>query len=221
VLFFNNGKIMTQVQTFTFNPFQENTYVVYDETKECIIFDPGCLMNGEKRVLADFIKKNDLRPVQLINTHCHLDHVFGNAFVKATYDVPLAIHRGEQIVLQMVPEVSEKYGVPCEASPEPDAFIEDGDIIQFGNTSLSAILTPGHSPASLSFFCEAERFVITGDVLFLHSIGRTDLPGGDYKTLIKSIKEKLYPLGDDVKVYCGHGASTTIGRERKENPFLQ
>jgi hydroxyacylglutathione hydrolase len=209
------------VKVFAFNPFQENTYVVYDETKECLIFDPGCYMNGEKRLLADFIKKNELKPVKLINTHCHLDHVFGNGFVKETYDIPLEIHRGELPVLHRLADVGKQYGVPCEPSPEPDAFIEDGDVIHFGNSSLKAILTPGHSPASLSFFSESERFVIAGDVLFLNSIGRTDLPGGDYKTLIKSIMERILPLGDDVIVYNGHGSATTVGRERLQNPFLK
>jgi glyoxylase-like metal-dependent hydrolase (beta-lactamase superfamily II) len=209
------------VKVFPFNPFQENTYVVYDETKECIIFDPGCNMSGEKRLLADFIKKNELKPVKLINTHCHLDHVFGNAFVKETYNIPFEIHEGELPVLQSYMPTAQMYNVPCEASPEPDAFINDGDEIRFGNSALKAILTPGHSPASLSFFSESDRFVIAGDVLFYHSIGRTDLPGGDYKTLINSIINKLLPLGDDVVVYNGHGQSTTIGRERLHNPFLQ
>jgi hydroxyacylglutathione hydrolase len=209
------------VKVFPFNPFQENTYVVYDETKECLIFDPGCYMSGEKRVLSDFIKKNDLKPVKLINTHCHLDHVFGNAFVKAQYDIPFEIHQGELPVLLSFEEVSKKYGMPCEPSPAPDAFIEDSDIIRFGNSSLKAILTPGHSPASLSFYSEEDRFVIAGDVLFLNSIGRTDLPGGNYKTLIKSIVECILPLGDDVTVYSGHGEKTTVGRERVHNPFLK
>ena len=212
---------MMTIKVFPFNPFQENTYILYDETKECIIIDPGCQMNGEKRLLADFIRKNELKLVHLINTHCHLDHVFGNAFVKETFDVPFSIHRGELPVLKAAVSVGAQYGVACEASPEPDSYIEDGDEIRFGNSVLKAILTPGHSPASLSFYSEKERFVIAGDVLFLNSIGRTDLPGGDYKTLISSIMEKLLPLGDDVVVYNGHGPSTSIGRERLSNPFLR
>lgn len=212
---------MITVKVFPFNPFQENTYVLYDDTKACIIFDPGCYMSGEKRLLADFIRKNELVPVKLINTHCHLDHVFGNKFIKDTFDIPLAIHRGELPILESLEKVANQYGIPCEPSPVPDEFIEDGDIISFGNSTLKAILTPGHSPASVSFFSESERFVIAGDVLFYNSIGRTDLPGGDYKTLIKSIKEKLLPLGDDVVVYNGHGQSTTIGREKSHNPFLR
>jgi glyoxylase-like metal-dependent hydrolase (beta-lactamase superfamily II) len=211
---------MMTIKVMPFNPFQENTYIVYDETGECIIIDPGCQMSGEKRLLADFIRKSELKPVRLINTHCHLDHVFGNAFVVENFGIPLSIHRGELPVLQSAVVVGAQYGVPCEPSPEPDSYIEDGDEIHFGNSTLRAILTPGHSPASLSFFSEKERFVIAGDVLFLNSIGRTDLPGGDYKTLISSIMNRLMPLGDDVVVYNGHGPSTTIGRERLSNPFL-
>jgi glyoxylase-like metal-dependent hydrolase (beta-lactamase superfamily II) len=209
------------IQVFTFNVFQENTYVLFDDTKECIIIDPGCYTQAERNKLSDFIKHKGLKPVRLINTHCHLDHVFGNAFVKETFNVPLEIHRGELSVLQGFERVSQMYNVPVEPTPDPDAFIEDGDEIRFGNSVLKAILTPGHSPASLSLFSESERFVIAGDVLFYNSIGRTDLPGGDYKTLINSIVEKLLPLGDDVIVYNGHGQSTTIGRERLHNPFLK
>lgn len=211
---------MITIKDFTFNPFQENTYVLYDETKECVIFDPGCYMSGEKRLLSDFIKKNDLKPVLLINTHCHLDHVFGNAYIKEKFNIPLAIHEGELPSLHSFERVAAMYNVPVEPTPNPDRFIEEGEEIVFGNSSLKAILTPGHSPASLSFYSESQRFVIAGDVLFYRSIGRTDLPGGDYKTLITSIVEKLFPLGDDVVVYSGHGQSTTIGYERRHNPFL-
>lgn len=211
---------MITIKEFTFNPFQENTFVLYDETKECIIIDPGCYMSGEKRLLSDFIQKNGLNPVLLINTHCHLDHIFGNAFIKEKFNIPLAIHEGELPLLNSFERVAEMYNIPVEPTPAADRFIEDGEEVRFGNSSLTAILTPGHSPASLSFYCKKQRFVIAGDVLFYRSIGRTDLPGGDHKTLIKSIEERLFPLGDDVVVYCGHGQSTTIGYERKHNPFL-
>lgn len=212
---------MTTIKSFVFSPFQENTYVVYDDTKECVIIDPGCYLSGEKRLLADFIRKEGLSPVQLLNTHCHLDHVFGNQFVKETYDIPLLMHRGELPVLHSLVATGQKYGIPCEASPEPDAFLEDGDEVKFGNTTFKVLLTPGHSPASISFFCELSRFVIAGDVLFERSIGRTDLPGGDYKTLLNSIISRLLPLGDEVVVYNGHGNATTIGKEKQWNPFLK
>ena len=213
---------MTRVAKFTFNPFQENTYIVYDDTKECIIFDPGCYTDAERDELKKFIDDNKLKPVRLINTHCHVDHVFGNRFISTTYNLPLEIHQGELPVLKAVPQVCQMYGIPLpQPSPSPGRFIESGDIITFGNSTLKTLFTPGHSPASLSFYSEADRFVIAGDVLFQNSIGRTDLPGGDFNTLIISIKHKLFPLGDNVKVYSGHGEDTTIGAEKANNPFLQ
>jgi glyoxylase-like metal-dependent hydrolase (beta-lactamase superfamily II) len=211
----------TKVEFFTFNPFQENTYLLYDETGECIIFDPGCYDEREKARLLSFIEGNNLKPVRLINTHCHIDHVFGNLFVSKTWNLPLEIHRDELPVLEAAPLLAPYFGVKIlEPSPAPGHFIEDGDYIVFGKSKLKAILTPGHSPSSLSFYCEEDKFLIAGDVLFRESIGRTDLPGGDYDTLIKSIKEKLLPLGDDVRVYPGHGPSTTISHERRHNPFF-
>lgn len=206
---------------FTFNPFQENTYVVFDETKECAIIDPGCYEAHERIELAKFLQENNLNPVRLLNTHCHIDHVFGNAFIHNTFGLDLEIHSGELPVLEAVPQISKFYGVPMgEPSPKPGRFIEEGETISFGNVKMEAILTPGHSPASLSFFIKEDGLLIAGDVLFKESIGRTDLPGGDYDTLIASIKDKLLPLGDDVKVFPGHGSSTTIGYERRNNPFL-
>ena len=211
---------MVKVVSFTFNPFQENTYILYDETKECIIFDPGCSNPGEKQELTDFIERNDLKPVRLINTHCHLDHILGNGFIAKKYGLSLEIHKGELPILTHAPRSAAMYGVTIEPSPEPTKFIEEGDIITFGNAQLIAILTPGHSPASLSFYCAQDNFVIAGDVLFHMSIGRTDLPGGDFNTLIDSIKTKLLILPDETKVYPGHMQATTIGFEKAHNPFL-
>lgn len=211
----------TQVVCLTFNPFQENTYLLYDDTKACAIFDPGCYEAHEKQELIRTIEQLGLHPVRLINTHCHLDHIFGNRFVAEKYDLSLEIHTGEIPVLEQAPRAAMMYQVPYpELSPAPGGFIEDGDIITFGNTELEAILTPGHSPASLSFFCKESNFLIAGDVLFYGSIGRTDLPGGDFDTLIESITQRLLPLGDEVEVYPGHGQATTIGFERLNNPFL-
>ena len=212
---------MTLVAKFTFNPFQENTYVVYDDTGECVIFDPGCFDAAERQELTSFIDREGLKPVRLINTHCHVDHVFGNHFIIEKYNLPLEIHEGELPVLNAVPQIAMMYGIPFnDPVPNVEKFIKEGSSIDFGNSSLESILTPGHSPASLSFYCKAADFVIAGDVLFYGSIGRTDLPGGNYDTLISSIKNKLFPLGDDVEVYPGHGPKTTIGYERQTNPFL-
>lgn len=213
---------MAYVAGLTFNPFQENTYVVYDQTGECIIFDPGCNNSQEEDQLVQFIESKNLKPVRLINTHCHIDHVFGNAFVAEKYQLPLEIHEGELAVLKSVPMVAQMYNIPMPSpSPEPGRFIAEGERIEFGNTSLLSLFTPGHSPASLSFYCKEDQFLIAGDVLFQGSIGRTDLPGGDFKLLIKNIREKFFILPDAVKVYPGHGPSTTLGFEKKNNPFFE
>lgn len=213
---------MIEVLQLTFNPFQENTYLVWDETMQCVVFDPGCWNEQEKNHLAQIIEKKQLKPVRLINTHCHLDHVFGNRFVADRYGIGLEIHQGELALLQAFPRVCLQYGIPAgDEMPVPVRFIEEGEEILFGNAGkLKTLLTPGHSPASLCFYCEEHAFIIAGDVLFEGSIGRTDLPGGDYETLIHSIQSQLMPLDDNVKVYSGHGPSTTIGQERRQNPFL-
>jgi len=214
---------MADVLKRTFNPFQENTYIVYDDTGECVIFDAGCYAQEEKDALVQMIEQNNLKPVRLINTHCHLDHIFGNKFVAEKYGLPLEIHKGEVPVLQAAPQSAAMFGMPLPSgplSPEPGRFIEAGEEITFGRTRLKALLTPGHSPASLSFYCAEDDFVIAGDVLFLGSIGRTDLPGGDFNTLIESIRTQLFPLGDQVTVYPGHGPDTNIGYEKQHNPFL-
>ncbi len=214
---------MAVVAEFCFNPFQENTYVVYEEKGECIIIDPGCYTQAERQTLTDFILNANLTPVRLINTHCHLDHVFGNQFVMEKYGLGLEIHEGEIPVLESVPRVAEMYGIPnVSPSPAPTSFLNEGDTIKFGeNSEFEVLFTPGHSPASISFYNRKESYVIAGDVLFQGSIGRTDLPGGDFNTLIDSIKSKILPLGDEVRVYSGHGPSTTVGVERTTNSFLQ
>ena len=212
---------MASVICLTFNPFQENTYIVYDETGECIIFDPGCINADEEQKLVQTISDNKLKPVKFINTHCHLDHVFGNKFVADTYSLPLGIHKGELIVLESVPAVCKAYGLPLPVpSPMPEYFIEEGEIISFGNSELKVLFTPGHSPASLCFYNSKDAFVIAGDVLFRDSIGRTDLPGGGHQTLLNSVKTQLFVLPDDVEVWPGHGPSTKVGYEREHNPFF-
>ena len=209
------------IASFAFNPFSENTIVVYDETRDCIIFDPGCYLPEERDTLQQFITSNRLRPVRLINTHCHLDHVFGNKWVSDTWNLALEIHRGELPVLERFPEVCKMYGIPnTQPSPLPGRFIEGGDVIEFGNSSLKVLFTPGHSPASLSFYNEKEGYLVAGDVLFYESIGRTDLPGGDFDTLISSIRNQLFTLPGETVVYPGHGDTTTIRHEMEYNPFL-
>lgn len=212
---------MADVIQLTFNPFQENTYIVYDDTKACVIIDPGCNSATEEAKLMQEINRLGLRPERLLNTHCHIDHVFGNRFVAETFGLPLEIHAGELPVLESAPQVAVLYNIPyAKRSPQPGAFLEDGQLISFGQTQLEAIFTPGHSPASLSFFCAKDDFLIAGDVLFYESIGRTDLPGGNHQTLLESIQNRLFPLGDQVVVWPGHGPQTSIGYEKQYNPFL-
>lgn len=212
---------MIEIQYFAFNPFQENTYLLINEKKDCIIIDPGCYFEEERKELLEYIEKEGLNVTRLLNTHCHLDHIFGNRLVAHTYGVGLEIHPYEQPVLDRSPQAGAMYNVPFEPSPMPARYFEEGEKIAFGGQELEVLFTPGHSPGSVSFYCPGQEFVIGGDVLFYQSIGRTDLPGGDHPTLINSIREKLFVLPDTVTVYSGHGPSTTIGFEKQNNPFLQ
>ena len=204
---------MIEIKSLTFNPLQENMYVLFDETKECVIIDPGCYQQNEEEELAKFITDNNLKPVRLLNTHCHIDHVLGNKFVAEKYKLDLQL-------LQSVPNYAPSYGIAYAGSPEPSNFLDEGDIIEFGNSKLEILFTPGHAPGHITFYNREQEFMISGDVLFYQSIGRTDLPGGDYKTLIDTVTQKMFPMGDNYKVHCGHGSSTTIGQERKFNPFF-
>lgn len=212
---------MIHVASFAFNPFQENTYVLYDETKECIIIDPGCYTENERKQLKAFIQNRELKPVSLINTHCHLDHICGNAFVAEEYNLELEAHQGEKVVLDASVDHGRMYGFVFEPSPNIKKYLDENDQIKFGNSSLDILFTPGHSPASISFYGKEDGFVIAGDVLFFMSIGRTDLPGGHHETLLTSIREKLFTLPDETIVYNGHGQKTSVGFEKKNNPFFQ
>lgn len=211
---------MLQVQAFAFNPFSENTYVVYDENKHCIIFDPGMYDARDQMVFSRFINENELQPKYLVNTHCHIDHILGNTWVSETYGLELHAHRLEKSVLEMGLASASMYGLKYQASVPIKQFIDENDVIPLGKHNLSIRFTPGHSPGSLSFYDEVSEFAIVGDVLFRGSIGRTDLIGGDFDTLIHSIQTQLLSLPDHTVIYNGHGPSTTIGQERFSNPFL-
>lgn len=211
---------MLSIKFFTFSPIQENTYVVYNENKECIIIDPGTYDDEEKETLKQFILDNNLIAKALVNTHCHLDHVFGNKFFSEEFGLKLQIHRNEEVVLSYGPTAGLMYNLPFDNYQGDFIYLEDGDILQLGEDKLEIILAPGHSPGSICFYCKAQKFLIGGDVLFNRSIGRTDLPLGDHQTLLNSIKTKLFVLPDDVIVYSGHGRPTTIGEEKQFNPFL-
>ncbi|RAU82066.1 MBL fold metallo-hydrolase [Pontibacter arcticus] len=209
-----------KVTCLTFNPFQENTYLLHDETKACVVIDPGCYEAHEREELKQYITDNGLKVERLLNTHCHIDHVLGNKFVADTYKVGLEIHAEDEQVLRSVPTYAPNYGFAMYAELLPTSYLKEGDTIKFGNTELKVIFAPGHAPGHVVFYNEAEKIVIGGDVLFRQSIGRTDLPLGDHNTLIQSIKTKLFTLPDEVTVYPGHGPETTIGHEKKYNPFL-
>ena len=208
------------VQSFTFNPFQENTYVLSDESRQCIVVDPGCYTTEEKHTLRTFIESSGLTPVKLINTHAHIDHILGNHYIADRYGISLEMHEADTAILRAAPVYGQMWGVRPDPSPEPSVLLKEGDTITFGNQSLKVLFTPGHSPGSVCLYSETTHVLVAGDVLFYESIGRTDLPGGDYETLLDSIRTKLFVLPGEVKVFPGHGPSTTIGHEKQNNPFL-
>lgn len=212
---------MLSVHKFTFNPIQENTYVLYAENGDCCIIDPGCYFDEERNELVRFIQSKNLKPIYLLNTHCHLDHVFGNKFVSETWQLPLYLHETEKMVLSFAPKSADMYGLPFENYNGEMKWLNPGDIIKIGDNELKVLFTPGHSPGSVSFYNEKDGYVISGDVLFSGSIGRTDLPGGNYDQLEQSIKTELYTLPDETKVYSGHGGGTSIGFEKRNNPFVR
>lgn len=210
---------MVSIKSFTFNAFMENTYLLYDESKECVVIDPGCYDERERAILAAFIESEGLKVVKLLNTHCHIDHVLGNAFVKEKYKTHLYVHPTDEATLKSVEVYAPAYGFQHYQATTIDHYLEVPGEITFGNTRLEILFTPGHAPGHVVFYHPEQKFCIGGDVLFQGSIGRTDLPGGDYDTLIRSIFEQIYPLGDDVTIYPGHGAKTSVGYEKAHNPF--
>ena len=212
---------MIQIKTFVCNPYQENTYILYDETGACAIIDPGMYGEKEEQEVVSFIESNDLRPELLLNTHCHIDHVLGNRFIYETYNLMPQFNEGELPLLIEVQNYAPQMGIRYEVSPIPEDFLPSEGTVQFGKQSLKIISAPGHSPAHLCFYNEEQGFLIGGDVLFKGSIGRTDLPGGNYKQLLSNIAEKLYTLPEETVVYPGHGPTTTIAIEKISNPFIK
>jgi glyoxylase-like metal-dependent hydrolase (beta-lactamase superfamily II) len=210
---------MIKIKSFTFNPFQENTYILYDDSKSCIIIDPGCYEDIEKQELTNFISAESLKVEKLVNTHCHIDHVLGNKFIKETYGVELYIHKNDEATLMAVSSYASNYGFQQYEETSADQFLAEGEKLTFGESELDIIYVPGHAPGHVAFISQDDKFCIGGDVLFRGSIGRTDLPGGDLDTLIKSIHNKMFVLPDDIIVYSGHGPTTTIGEEKVTNPF--
>jgi len=212
---------MLTVKAFTFNPVEENTYILYNEHKQCCIIDPGCYFPEERDGLKTFVEKTGLSPVLLLNTHCHLDHIFGNKFVRDTWGLPLHLHEKEKPVLDFVPTSGQLYQLPFDNYNGPLVYLKEGEIIKINDDELEIRFVPGHSPGHVCFYNGPGGFVISGDVLFNRSIGRTDLPGGDYAALINSIQTQLFTLPDETNVYSGHGPVTTIGFEKMNNPFVK
>ncbi len=211
---------MFYIKSFTFSPIQENTYVLYNDSKECIIIDPGCYFDEEKDTIKNFIYQKQLVPKFLLNTHCHLDHVFGNKFIAEEYNLNLKTHPLEKGMLELAPTSGLMYNLPFDNYSGEIIPLVEGDVVKLGEDELKVIEAPGHSPGSICFYCEKQGFLIGGDVLFQNSIGRTDLPGGSHNQLINNIKEKLLILPKNVVVYSGHGPETTIGHEMENNPYL-
>jgi glyoxylase-like metal-dependent hydrolase (beta-lactamase superfamily II) len=212
---------MIQLKSFYFNDLRECSYILWDETGESVIVDPGCYTESEQERLVKFIEQNNLKPVKLLNTHGHFDHIMGNAFVTTKWQIPSYIHKEDKHHLLRAKQYTEMFGYKIEQPPVDTIDLEDGANVNFGNSTLRVIHTPGHSKGGVSLVSDDDKFVITGDSLFAGSIGRTDLPGGDYDVLMDSLLNKIVKLGEDYKVYPGHGPATTIGNELATNPFLR
>jgi glyoxylase-like metal-dependent hydrolase (beta-lactamase superfamily II) len=212
---------MLKIQKFTFNPFAENSYILWDdETKESAIFDPGCYDESEKQEIDNFVSSNNLKPKYLINTHCHLDHIFGSCYIKSKYNVIYYSPEEDLPLLKQASQQASMFGLEIKEICMPDHFIKEGLKLKLGDSEIEFLFTPGHTPGGYCAYFKADKLCISGDVLFDGSIGRTDLPGGHYEQLLKSIREKLFVLPDDTIVYPGHGEATTIGKEKKTNPFF-
>ena len=211
---------MLHLKSFCFNPFQQNTYLLYNDDGTAFIIDPGNYTSSENTLLKNFITENKLTLTRLLLTHAHIDHILGNKFIFDNYGLLPEMHKEELFFIERMPQSAAMYGIPSDPSPFPEKFIVPGDKILLGNYEFETLFTPGHSPGSISFYNKENKVLLSGDVLFQRSIGRTDLPKGNHETLLKSIREKLLVLDNDVKVYSGHGASTTIGYEKENNPFL-
>lgn len=211
---------MLYLKSFTFNPFQQNTYLVYDDEQTAFIIDPGNSTASENETLKNFIDEKKLNLKRLLLTHAHIDHVLGNRFIFDTYGLLPEVNKEDLYFIEKMPQTAAMYGVSAEPSPYPEKYINEGDSITLGKYEFECIHTPGHSPGSISFYNKENKLLIAGDVLFYGSVGRTDLPLGNHADLMHSIKEKLFLLDDDVKVYSGHGQATTIGFERDHNPYV-
>lgn len=213
-------KTMIQIHRLTFNSFMVNSYFLYDETKECIAVDAACYDPSEKQEIIEFLEKNKLKLTRHINTHCHIDHVLGNQFIAETFKIHPEYHKASIPFFFTAREIGISFGYRLEQIPDARGYLEDGEEVKFGNSSIKVLYTPGHAEGSICLYDKERGFIITGDVLFKDTIGRTDLPGSNFDTLMDNIKNKLFSLPDDTVVYPGHGPETSIGYEKMNNPFI-
>ncbi|PKP52416.1 MAG: MBL fold hydrolase [Bacteroidetes bacterium HGW-Bacteroidetes-1] len=211
---------MIQIKKIVFNAFQVNTYILYDETGECAIIDAACSSTDEEEAMANFITIHKLKPVMLLSTHAHIDHILGNAFVVDTWNLELAAHPDSEMYLEHALNHAQLYGLRLTRVINSTIKLHDEQLLNFGNSTIKVLHTPGHALGSVCFLSEEVPFVVAGDVLFYQSIGRTDLPGGDYDVLKNSIWGKLFVLPEQTIVYPGHGPETSIGSEKVSNPFV-
>jgi hydroxyacylglutathione hydrolase len=212
---------MLKVAAFTFNPFQENTYIISNDKNECWIIDPGMYGTDEERKLVDYIEKNQLKPQQIINTHAHIDHILGIDAIKQKFNIPFGMQQQQTRVLSKATGSAMLFGIKMGAAPVADFHISENEKLKLGDDDIEVRFAPGHSPGSIVFYYPEGNWVIGGDVLFNGSIGRTDLPGGNHETLLNSITTQLYTLPDETIVYSGHGPQTTIAQEKRSNPFVR
>lgn len=208
------------IAQLTFNPFQENTYLLWDETGEAVIVDAGNYTERETEQLLRFVEEKGLRPVLAVNTHGHVDHMLGVERVKQAYGIPFALHAEDRFLIESAPTHGAMYGFKVDAVPEVNRELVDGDEVRFGNTVLRVIHTPGHTPGHVCLYEPENKVLLTGDTIFRESIGRTDLPGGNYGWIMQSIIDRILPLGEEVAFYPGHGPSSTLGHEMHYNPFI-
>lgn len=208
------------LKVFTFNPFQENTYLLWDDSRQSVIVDPGNSNTHEDEVIVEAIESLDLKPAAIWLTHAHADHVCGTAFLSRKFQLPVVVHPLDVRLLENAPFFATLFGFSMEAPPAPSRFAEEGKSMHLGSSALEVLHIPGHAPGHVVYIHHESRQILAGDVLFQKSIGRTDLPGGNHDQLIAGIKQKLLSLPDDYVVWPGHGPATTIGHERRFNPFL-
>ena len=211
---------MLKIKSFTFNPYQENTYLIFDDSKEAVVVDPGNYEAHENESISKFIDENKLQLKKIILTHCHLDHCLGSKYLNQKYGAELLIPFDERDLYKNVENIATLFGFANYSHLDENKYLKEKDKIEFGNIKLDVLFLPGHSPGHLAFYCKKENICFSGDVLFYNSIGRTDLPGGDHNALINSIKNKLFLLNPDTIIYSGHGQKTILKNEMKNNPFL-